>query len=309
MSLPKQVKEAQERAEQLIEQRNAAMEPEKQPETEAQQEPPQEVQPQEPPKQDKTDWKARYHVLQGKYNAEVPRYAAELKELNRKLAEADQAIAELKKQAEVATPPSQSNELGKLREEYGDDFIAAVERVAAQKAGEMVKPLQGVVEQTRAEREEARRREEADKSSRDFADAVNDLVPDWEAIDKLPAFHDYLADVGNDGRTRQEALMEAANRFDAAGAARIFAAFKRTDAYKAHATPAAPHRAKDALAAKVVPEPSGRSRSPNDGGGRVYTRSEISSFYRDLAMGKVDPERAKQVERDIDAAMREGRIR
>lgn len=307
MALPKQVQEAQERAERLIEQRNAAAEPEKQPEAEAQQETPPEPRQPEPPKQDKTDWKARYHVLQGKYNAEVPRYAAELKELNRKLAEAEQAIAELKTQAKEQPEPSP--DFDRLRDEYGPDVVSAIERVAAQKAGELIKPLQGEVEQTKAEREAQRKREEADASSRNFAEAVNDLVPDWEAIDKLPEFHAYLADVGSDGRTRQEVLMEAASHYDAAGAARIFAAFKRTDAYKSHATPVAPPRAKDALAAQVVPEPSGRDRNPADSGGKVYTRAEISAFFRDLAMGKIDSERAKQIERDIDAAMREGRIR
>jgi hypothetical protein len=37
----------------------------------------------------------------------------------------------------------------------------------------------------------------------------------------------------------------------------------------------------------------------------------MTAFYKDKALGKFanDPERAKQIERDIDDAAREGRIR
>ena len=303
MSLPKQVKEAQERAERL----EAELQPAPEPEQVEVQEAPQPEPTPEPPKQDKADWKAKYHVLQGKYNAEVPRMAQELRELNRQLAEAKQAIEDLKVQKEKAPEPDpMADQIRRLQEDYGPDIVSVIERLVAQQTTELVKPLQSKVEQTESEREAHRQQAEAQRKSLDFAEAVNDLVPDWEAIDKLPEFHNYLAEVGADGRTRQDALMEAANSFDAAGAARIFAAFKRTADYKAPATPAAP--AKDRLASQVVPEPAGRDRAPNSGA-KVYTRAEISNFYRELALGRMEPERAKNIEKDIEAAMREGRVR
>ncbi len=41
---------------------------------------------------------------------------------------------------------------------------------------------------------------------------------------------------------------------------------------------------------------------------RIWTRTEIEKAYRDIARGLVPADQARQLERDIDAAVREGRI-
>lgn len=263
------------------------------------------------PKQAKDEWRDKFFVLQGKYNAEVPRMAAQIRSLLSKTEALEAANAELRQKVEAApqAPAKPDPDEARLVEEYGPAIVQTIERIADRKAAERVAPLQGKLDETEAERKARQQREEADRKAAAFQEAVVDLVPDWEAIDALPAFHAYLAEPGSDGRSRQDALMAAANSFDAAGAARIFLAFKRTPA-GVSATGTKPPPKTDRLEHLRVPDATGRDRG-NTAGKKVWTKAEMTAFYKDLALGKFanDPERAKQIERDIDDAAREGRIR
>lgn len=314
MAIPRQVKQIEERTEQLVQQQQAAS---SQPPADA---PPADTPPNPEdgqgapaegtatPDKERVDWKAKFHTLQGKYNAEVPRLASEIKALMAKVEGLSEANAELRSKAPAATPPEPQVDAAveALRKEYGDDVVGAIERVAAQRVETAIKPLQERVELTEKERAEKRHREAQADAAREFAEAVEDLIPDWEAIDKLPAFHAYLAEVDASGQTRQTKLMELAGKFDAAGAARIFAAFKRTAEFRAsQGTP--PPATSSQLASQEVPETSGRERSLQ--GKKIWTRKEIQVFYKDMALGNIPAERAKETEREIEAAHVEGRVR
>lgn len=319
--LPRAVREAGERAEKLAEQLRG-----EQAKPEGDQDPPQDPQPQgDPPAQpqvpqpdpapqggdpeDET-WRTKYTVLQGKYNSEVPRLAAQLRAANARIEAQDAALAELRQKVETAAkaPPAPDPNEERLVQEYGPEIVQTIERIADRKAAERVAPLQGKVEESEAERRAREQRDAEAKKAADFAEAVEDLVPEWEAIDKLPAFHAYLADLGPDGRPRQAALMEAAQNFDAAGAARIFIAWKRSPAGQAAMGSAPQPKTDDRLVRQQVPGTSGRDRAPG-GGKKIWTKAEMKDFFRDVALGKIEPDRAKEIERDIDEAAREGRIR
>lgn len=331
MAIPKQVREAEERSEQLIKERNQpATEPapDATPNAEAAEAPPATppadtvAEPTDdgpPEKQDRIDWKSKYHVLQGKYNAEVPRLHADLKaerdrvrETERQNAELRQEVAALQKAATAAPkgPTEVDEAISMLRQEYGEGVVERIEQIIAHRVGEAVKPLQGKVEQTEAERQARRENEEQARKAGDFADAVNKLVPDWERIDAMPEFKAYLAEVGSDGRSRQDELIDACRNYDAAGAASIFTVFKHNHPAYQQLQSTKP-RAKDppSLTAQVVPESSGRDRDTPTA--KIWTRKEVTAFYHDLAQGKyrANPERATEIERDIEAAQRENRIR
>jgi len=326
MGMPRAVKEAGERSEQAL----AALQAQQQAE---QDQPPQgdppapegeQGDPSNPPegadptppegggKPAKDEFRDKFFVLKGKYDAEVPRMAAQVRSLLSKTEALEAANAELRKQVESApkAPTEPHPDEAALVREYGPTIVETIERIADRKAAERVAPLQGKVEESEAERKARQQREEADRKAADFAEAVEDLVPDWEAIDKLPAFQAYLAEPGADGRQRQAVLIEAAQKFDAAGAARIFVAFKRTPAGQAATGTKPPASKTDRLEGLRVPDTTGRDRG-NGGGKKVWTKAEMTAFYKDKALGKFanDPERAKQIERDIDDAAREGRIR
>lgn len=318
--LPRAVREAGERADELAKQLQA-----EQAKAGGEQDPPQDPQPQgDPPAQpqdpqpdpapqggapeDET-WQTRYTVLRGKYDREVPRLAAQLRAANARIEAQDAAIAELRAKVDTApkAPPTPDPDEQRLVEEYGQGIVQTIERVADRKVTERVAPLQGKIEESEAETREREQREKEAKKAADFADAVQDLVPDWATIDKLPSFHAFLAEIGADGRDRQAVLMEAAQNHDAASAARIFVQFKRTPAGQA-ALGAKPKPNTERLEHLRVPDPSGRDRAPA-GGKKIWTKAEMKDFFRDVALGKIEPDRAKEIERDIDEAAREGRIR
>ncbi len=322
MSIPRQVQEAQERAEQLLQQQSQQQPPKDTPPDDTAPPPSTDQLPSDPPataeqdRQQREDWKAKYHVLQGKYNAEIPRYAAESRTLRDRLEVVEQANATLQGQvAELtakaaAVPPAPDPGLDKLRSEYGDDVVGTIERLTEQKVAERLKPLQEKVEESEAERQKRQADESRAQQGAAFADAIADLVPDWETIDKLPEFHAFLAEPGADGRSRQESLMDAANRYDAAGAARIFAQFKRTEAFTATQSGVKPPANTDTLARQVTPEPTGRDRTPGDTRAKLWSRVEVRQVFQDIALGKYrsDPEKAKALEQEIETAMREGRV-
>lgn len=311
--LPRAVREAGERADKLSEQLRGAQQQEP---PEGGQEPqgdpdpaPQGDPPAAEPKPDRDEWRDKYNVLRGKYDAEVPRLAAQLRAAGARIEALEAANAELRTKVDTApkAPPPPDPDEERLVQEYGPGIVQTMERIADRKVAERVAPLQGKVEESEAERQQRQQREVAAKKAADFAEAVADLVPDWEAIDALPAFQLYLSEPGADGRPRQAALMDAANDFDAASAARIFIAWKRTPAGQA-AMGAKPQPKTERLERQVVPDNSGRDRAPI-GGKKVWTKAELKAFYQDVALGKIEPERAKEIERDIDEASREGRIR
>jgi hypothetical protein len=325
MGMPRAVKEAGERSEQALAELKKRQEQGQQDPPAEQQDPPPNDQgqpPQDPPAGNqpapqgegqpaKDEFRDKFFVLKGKYDAEVPRMAAEIRALRARNQALEDAIVELKKVKAPETPPAPPTphpDEQALVQEYGPKIVETIERIADRKAAERMAPLQGKIEETEAEAEARRQQEIQDRKAQDFKEAVEDLVPDWEAIDKMPAFHAYLAERHTDGRERQAALMEAAGRFDAATVVRIFAAFKRTPEGQ-KAIGAKPQGSKTAgLEHLRVPDATGRDRG-NAGGKKIWTKKEMTDFYRDNALGRIDPERAKEIERDIDAAAGEGRIR
>lgn len=295
MTLPSQVKAKAERTEQMIQ---ALQQPET-PETPT----PAEA---APPTE---DWHAKYEelqtrhkVLQGKYDAEVPRYAREIRALKGELENATTQADALRKQVselqEQAQRPAQPDpDTSALTETYGSEVVQTIERIAERKARELVQPLQGKVEESESERRARAESERQAERGRKFAEAVSDLVPDWEQIDAMPEFQAYMQEVLPDGSTRQNVLMEAVREFDAASAARVFIGFKRTQA---------PPPAKDKLQAQLVPDNAGRPSAPPPG--KHYSKADIQAFYKDVALGKIDPNRAAEIERDIESAYRENRV-
>ena len=284
MALPSQVRKQAERAEVLIEQLKAT-EPPQEPKIE---EPPieepkaEDVPPVDPPPED--TWETKYRVLQGKYDAEVPRLSREIRSLRSQLEQSSGLAEQVKAlQAQISgletqlqakaqqQPEAGDEDLERLTEEYGPSIVKSIEKVAAriaqqhiEQTRELIKPLQTKVEESEAERKARQQKEAMDEQSRAFAEAVNDLVPDWEAIDAMPTFHGFLAEVLPDGRTRQDLLAQACRAHDATGAARIFAQFKRTPAY-IEATRPPPPAPKDKLQEQLTPAPGARPPGPAPG--------------------------------------------
>ena len=311
--LPKKVREAEEKAEALYKQlyqAPAAEAPKEEPAPEepraetteppAQEETPEPVgsQEPEPPKEeeqpaDEDSWEHRFKVLTGKYSAEVPRLAADNRELKNQLKFLEKQLEDMKsgkatgKQAYVK--PEEV-------EEYGEPLIDLIRRAAREE-----------VAAKEAEIEELKSKIESfdSRTSKvvevDFFEQLGKDVPDWVAINDDKNFHKWLD--GYDeltGMRRQDMLSQAEADKDARRVANFFKAYK-----KAGQTWAA--TASKKLESQVVPETNQSSKPPP--GKKIWTRQEIGNFYGAMRRGEVSDKDAVAIEAEIHAAQVEGRVR
>jgi hypothetical protein len=347
MKLPKQVEEAGARADQALEQqRNAAADaaPDK-PEGESgtpaatPSDPPKEPTPSSEatptpapaPAPDRTDWKAKYHTLQGMYNADVPRLQKDLKAASDRIDALIDEIAELKTKQVTADPapaaPSPEPEpvsapaalVAAIGQEAADALIAAITSQVSGIRSDVDKTLAPVREQvdnaTKTAEQLAVEREN-DRRAR-FMAKLTERVPDWQEIDNDERWHAYLMERSREARRpRQELIAEAYRDGDLDAVVGFFEAFKEKVGATPPAPPApsvdptpAPDPARVALERQQVPAPSGRSAAPASGPKKIWTQAEIRKFYAEVAKGNYPRDKAVEIERDIVAARQEGRIR
>lgn len=286
-------------------------------------------------------WEQRYKVLQGKYNAEVPRLQKEnremqdqLREMRQRLNDTQGMIAALQKRGEdpQTQPKSESKELDQISDEeireFGPDlkdFIERVARVAVmpklqEALGERDKKFQQLEQRTTslAQHDQQTARER-------FFSQLNDEIPGWENQNEDPQFLDWLEQRDPyAGRTRMELLTEAYQKLDTP---RVIAFFKGFQSENAAVTPPASDAAPaqegseepkqesrqklDEYVAPGTPK-TGTAGAPDGSGKRVWTRKDISDFYRQrnefVRRGRKMPEELLKLERDLHKAQQEGRI-
>ena len=126
-TLPRAVIAAEKRADEILQEieKQSQMEQVPQPLVESQEPPaPQPIIDSPPPPQEDS-WEHRFKVLQGKYNAEVPRFAHENKDLKGRLQSLEDQLEEMKnvKPPELLVRPEEI-------EQYGEGLIDVARRVA-----------------------------------------------------------------------------------------------------------------------------------------------------------------------------------
>lgn len=244
-----------------------------------------------PPAVTDATWEQRFKVLQGKYNAEVPKLHAEVKALTEK-------VNTLRAAAQVAQPAQlvKPEEIDK----YGPDFIDMVRRAAEESFGPERDALKATIAQLEAKLSGvAGHQEQAAQQA--FFDALSAAAPDWEAVDQDDSWKQWLAQYDADARnTRQAILDDAIKARDASFVASMIAKWK---AQRQARTPS--------LAALAEPA-SSRATPPSEPTKKIWSKAEVDAFYREAAKprnGKYTPEQIVRIEQDIESAVREGRYR
>lgn len=302
MSLPRAVLEAEEKAnrlhEELLKQQTPAEDPPADPPSDpAPEDPPADPVPPTPPSDSPTppapgpddEWEHRFKVLQGKYNAEIPRLAGENKELKAKLQEFEVQLEALKNKPEPLVKPEEI-------EEYGEGLIDVARRIAREELATKDAEIQALKAKL-----DSLSTVTAQKTESDFFKTLTDKVPDWEAINENPKFLEWLGEVDElTGDTRQAMLSRAEQARDAVRTARFFERFKETFSSRAA-------QATTALEQQVVPSSS--KSSPTPPAKKVWTRGEIQDFYARARRGDISDAEAVAIEADIMSAQIEGRIR
>jgi hypothetical protein len=248
---------------------------------------------------DDETWEHKYKVLTGKYNAEVPRLAAERRELKDKLGDVTARLEQALQRIEVLEKsggPKESLVKKEEVEEFGEPLVDLIRRAARE-------------ELSSKDREIAELRTKVDavvsgntKTNQEmFFDRLKEIVPDWETINAHEDFHRFLAEVDPlAGVERQDLLASAQRDLDATRVARFFTTWKNGNETRAASS-------QRSLEAQLVPDGKQSAQPPR--GKRVFTRNEVAQFYADARSGKFSDDVYIAKEAEIMAALTDGRIR
>jgi hypothetical protein len=308
MAIPRAVEAAEKRAEELYAQmynqdlnpqdppadNEPTQDPEPTPQDDQAVQAPQDSQDQamqEPPKED--PWEHKYKVMEGKYRAEVPRLAADNRDLRQKI---ENLSAEMEQLKSKASTPSQPLISAEDREKYGDDLLDVIKRTAQEQVAakdreidDLKRRLDGVHQDT------------AKTAEVTFYDRLGELVPDWVSINAEDGFLKWLDEHDEfTGKTRQELLSDAEIARDASRVARFFSKWKAEQTQSVATS-------QRALESQVVPDTNKVVKAPP--GKRFFTRAEIAQFYQAAKRGEVSSKDMVSMEAEIHAATVEGRVR
>ena len=277
-----------------------------------------EEQPVVPPEESEEKYRDRYMSLKGKYDAEVPRMAADLRELKQQLTQLTQT------KPQETTPPVDTvvNErIEKLRTEYGDDFIEDWKALIANEIKSAIEPIKT---QTLSVEES-----QTQLAQREFVSQLSKAAPQgWEnlwdshvaAKNGVPApdpkFVEFLAKTDPNGFYTYGQILEDANtNWDNARMAKVFSIY--TELNKVAVPPvAAPTTLQQPVPsvnpsqqAMVAPNRSVSQPAPAPDDTKIWSKADISQFQTDDRMGKYTPEQSEALWNDLMLAPAQNRIR
>ena len=253
-------------------------------------------------------WERKYLTLKGMYDAEVPRLHAQMREMN---GQVQQLIAEnaAAKVQQTVTQPSTAKTLitEQDKEAFGSDLLDLIDRASEQKVAEFrsqnahlvsrIEELQGKLGNV------TERQVVSDKDK--FLANLSSQVPNWETLNIDQGFLAWLAEVDPVyGLPRQVALTNAYESLDANRTAIIF------NQYQGKVAPMQ-QKPSQQLQSQVAPTRSRASPAPATSAGdkSIWSQDQIANFYNEWIKGHLDQAEAERIEKDINAAYAEGRIR
>lgn len=234
---------------------------------------------------------ARFNVMKGKYDSEVPILHGEIRTLKAEIEELKAGGGKNTTNLPgIGTDISDDN----IKKLYGDelaDHLAAKERIAEDR----IKRLE-----ERLKKQDESSQEDAEKK---FYAALTKAHPDWRVLNTTSAFLGFLKEyIPSVGMTRQEILDNAGN------VGNPEPIISQLTAFKAHTS------ASSVMTGQVVPPDGGGSPPPAESKKRMIKESEIKNFYKTASTRIANDgssETAKEVKRldqEYDEAMKEGRI-
>ena len=342
--LPAAIRKQVEQADAIIAQMNAQApdEPEEvQEQQEAAPEPKAEPKPKPEAKPEaKPDFEHKYSVLKGKYDAEVPRLTADLRESNQQVRRLEDQLRKLEMTVatmqEVNKKPDKAADTENLItqdeiDQFGPDLIDLVNRVARQavapyvdkKVGEVAQNVKQVGESVASQQKLV-----AQSAREKLYERLDSAIGDWRDINRRPEFVGWLSEVDDfSGQPRGVLLRAAFERNDADRVIKFFKGFQKENAVETsdpeadapanqQATPKQEsQQSLETLVAPGTPKTGSTGAQEGSGKGRIWTRKQISEFYAQknefikAYPNKDLPKRMVEIERDLFDAQRENRIR
>lgn len=279
------------------------------PQPEPVEEPKQTVSQETPAPVPESKWENKYHTLKGMYDAEVPRLHADLREMKAQLQQLMADKAAMEAQLESTPAPQSSLITEQDKEAFGPDLIDLIERATESKLTESRKREKELINEIKELKSQlgnvSERQVMSDKDR--FLMGLSSRVPDWEQYNTDPGFLEWLQQVDPVyGMPRQYGLNSAYEAFDINRVAAIF------ETYKSLVTPKQTQPApKQELQRQVAPTRSRSSTPPaaDSQNQRFFNQQEIEQFYDEWRRGYIDQDEAVRMEKEIHAAIAQGRVR
>ena len=239
--------------------------------------------PEDPRENDPAYWKQRFNVTAGVLRRERDERTADSARFNRQLTEMQDQIRVLQATAPAAEVDLQQFLLPDQISAIGEDEAKAIVETAIKAAkAEVQKAIDAEIKPLREQRA-AEQTQAVTNRKTEFVEKLTELVPDYEAIDTSDGWLTWLAQEDeNTGVERQTLLDTHVGRLDAPRAAKMFAAYKATQARPQ--PPVAP-QGNGAV-------PDGTPPQADTLGTRPPGNAEVRDYYRRAALGQVkDAER------------------
>tara|TARA_R110000803_G_scaffold48216_1_gene100145 strand:+ start:4970 stop:5968 length:999 start_codon:yes stop_codon:yes gene_type:complete len=253
----------------------------------------------------------RWRSLQGVYNAQK----RQLDDTTSRLTNMEQLLTQMQA-APTESAKRTSHITDKDTSEYGEDMVDFARRVTREEVGPLaqavqqlmgrIDELQGVVPMVQ---QVANR--QAQTTHEQFYASLSSRVPDWQAVNELPKFHDWLLSLDPlSGLQRQTLLTDAHNNLDLSRVVSVFETWKRETGFAAAPAVAAATSNATKLERQIAPGRVSGTTPPSQAEKKMWTRQDITGFFKDKMDGKYkgNEEAARSIESDIFLAQREGRV-
>lgn len=257
------------------------------------------------------DWEQKYRTIQGKYDAEVPRLHAQVREMTHSMQAVQQQLEELKR-APAPEPVKASNEslvTEQDKEAFGEDLVNLQERIARsvaapleahiQKLTERLGKYEGTAEVTAAQ--------QAASAEDRYFERLAARTPNWEQINTDPKWVEWLTGrYPGSTQTRQEQLNVARANLDLNATAEMFEAYESANKIT---EPEKPANRSQELNSQVAPAKSKSSSTAVTDTKRIWTPAEVAAALDPRKLRQMTATEVEHIMSEIDAASAEGRVR
>jgi hypothetical protein len=263
-------------------------------------------------------FKQRWLSLQGQWNAA----RGQNEQLMQRIGQLENLITTMSNApAPQHAPQQETADYSKDVEDYGQDMVDFAKRVSRQENAAlqaelertqrvlvaMEQRLNGMQQQVVPAVQQVVQKQRI-SAEQEFFHGVAQHVPQWERVNADPRFHQWLLTPDPmTGITRQTYLEDAQRNHDVARVVNIF----RTFAPSAGTPPQnRPNPAASELERQIAPGRTVAANSPSTQEAKRWSRTEITKLYDDHRKGNFKGREAefKELERDLFAAQRDGRI-
>jgi len=255
----------------------------------------------------------KYKVLKGKYDAEVPRLNAQVKELTESFNSIKTELERTKKdkaEAERITLAKEQSgertvEIQKIKEEYGPELANLVEKLSdahdalTTKNNELQSQLDTVGNTVKSFEEDS-----FSNSNDTFWKEVKSKVSDWEEWNSHPNMLKFLNEIDEiSGLTKGQLFKLAQDELRAGAVIKLFQDFKESQ-QKGNA-----HK-ENLINSQIEPNNTNNGVGESITTLNEWTTSSVKQFYDDARRGKYkdNPQEYTRIDKEIVAAQAAGKI-